>query len=63
MWISQGENVFLYTSYYLGQHYLNYIDIGQSYLGMKVIAWYIKPNGIKKIELPSIFNTILVLKM
>ena len=42
-WVSQGENIFVYPSHYLGRYHHNTILI---LVDMKVLAWYMDPNGI-----------------
>jgi hypothetical protein len=45
-WVCQVERIFLYPSYYLGQfHSKPYINTRMISHGMKVLAWYIDPNG------------------
>ena len=47
-WVSQDERIFVYWSYYLSQyHPKTMLRLGQFYLGMKVLAWYIDIIGIK----------------
>lgn len=47
--VSQGEWIFVYVSYHLGQYHPKYhIDTKVTYLGMNVLEWYVEPNIIKK---------------
>ena len=47
-WVCQDDRIFMWPTYYLDQYHSKpYCYLGDICLGMKVLQWYMDPNGIK----------------